>query len=193
MRWFSLGTLLVFALACGGLFVQDMAVQPADKVVLMDVGDVVAIYPSLHVDPTIATFSKRRLTNGAIESIYRYKTPDGQTPTLLVESHVFVARDAHAAIIDYTAMKASLSLGGVGSSTVSREERPDAMAWGDDHRCIALLNAGNERGISCVARKDRAILLVLVAGALDTAPLSHNGGMDTLLGNRLEAIEAYQP
>lgn len=183
---------MVFLLACGGLLTHDLKVQPRDRAILLDVVDVVTQYPSLKVDPALGTYSKRRLTNGGIENTYRYKTPDGQQPTLLVETHVLVAKDASAASLDYSAMKVSLSVGTAASRTVSAEDRPDALAWGDDHQCIAMVAAGNERGISCIARKGQSILLVLVAGALDTRPLSHDHGMDALLAERLPAIEAYQ-
>lgn len=190
MRRLCLGLFVLFSLACGGLLPHGLPVQPSDRAVLPDVTDLAQAYPGLKVDPTLGTYSKRHLGNGGIESIYRYKTPDGQQPVLFFESHVLVARDDQAAGLDYGGMKLALT---AMPTQTARKDRPDALAWGDEHRCVALVNQGQEHGVDCIARKGRRILNLVVAGALDTTSLSHGHGVDALLGNRLRAIEAYQP
>lgn len=165
-------------LACGG---TTEAITDADRAVLVNADDFLEV---ARIDRTKEEWSKERAFDGGVEVSYEYKAP-----AFMVHSSVHRDSDADSAGWTYTGSDVGLGIAGKTSGDVAFVDAPGVLVWGDQQHCLAMMVGVINAGTTCVARKGLSTVVFMVAGRSFIDP----GSVDAFMGDRLAAVEAWDP
>lgn len=173
-----IGIVAVAGLACGG---TTEAITDADRAVLVNADDFLDVAT---IDRTKEVWAKNRAFDGGVEVSYEY-----QAPAFMVHSSIHRDPDASAAGWTYTGSDVGMGIAAKTVNDVVFVDAPGLLAWGDEHHCQAMMVGAVNAGTMCVARKGVRTMVFMVAGRSFVAP----GSVDAFLGDRLPALEAWDP
>jgi hypothetical protein len=176
----GLGSVLL-ALACGGLGPTGHALDASDHAVLVEVGELVAVFPTVVVDPAKQTWSKSH-SFGSWDLEYEYETDDFYLSTL-----VFVEDDPAEASTTMWAL--GLAPGMLDAYDVQFEASADLCSLGEERKCGLLRKDGLPVGNLCTLRQGGAVMMFVLVGGYVEGP----GELDAVLGGPVAALNGYSP
>lgn len=187
----------VLVLACGGLgaliyfvFVHDIEepITAADQKLVVTADRVAAFVPGLLIDPGRGSLHKARHLDGSKDLSYEYESPEGDEQTLYVHHEISVERTEQDARYGYGGLGIGTNIGlRLEGGQLRQVERNDLWRWGDDSRCVVLMNGDNKVGNLFLARKGRRYFSLMIVGVyLQTPQAIHE-----LLDDVLRRLESY--
>lgn len=190
----------VVVLACGGLgtafyffFLHEIEEQvtATDRGVIVTTERLAEFVPNLQHDPGRGKLQKVRHLDGSRELTYEYEAEEGSDKSLYVNHQVGVERTAQDAQYAYGGLGIGTNLGlRLGSSgNVRQVERNDLWRWGDDSKCVLLMNGGNKVGNLFMARKGRRYFTLMIVGVY----FENSDAIQQLLGPMLQRLDSYEP
>jgi hypothetical protein len=191
---------VVVLLACGGLgtaiyflFIHEIEepVTATDRSMIITAERLTEFVPTLQPDPSRGNLRKVRHHDGSRELTYEYETPDGTEKSLYVNHEVNVERSPQDAQYAYGGLgigtNIGLRLGGTGK--VRQVERNDLWRWGDDSKCVLLMNGDDKVGNLFMARKGRRYFSLMIVGVY----FEDRQAIQQLLGPMLQRLDSYEP
>jgi hypothetical protein len=199
--WFVV--LLVCLGTCGGcgvlgtlgyfFFVHDIEepMTEADKAVVLTIKDLLPFAPALNLQQKSETFKRARHLDGSRDFEYEFENADDADDTLYLYSSAGFetsAQDAEGVYMMTTpAVKIGLALTGKEGPTAV--DRNDLFRWGDESKCMLLVQGNVTVGNYFVARKGSKVFSVLVIGVFFDKPET----LRRLLTPVLERFEKHTP
>ncbi|HEY7311564.1 MAG TPA: hypothetical protein VH643_19530 [Gemmataceae bacterium] len=190
----------VVVLACGGLgtafyfvFVHEIEepVTAADRGMVITSGRLAEFIPALQHDPSRGKLRKVRHLDGNRELTYEYEAEEGEDNSLFIQHQIGVERTAQDAQYAYGGLGIGTNIGLriLGSGKVRQVERNDLWRWGDDSKCILLMNGDNKVGNLFMARKGRRYFTLMIVGVY----FENSNAIQQLLGPTLQRLDSYEP
>lgn len=190
----------VLLLACGGLgtaiyvfFIREIEepVTAGDRGLVITAERLAHFVPTLQPDPSRGNVRKVRHLDGSRELTYEYEAAEGDEKPLYVNHEIGVERSAEDARYAYGGLgigtNIGLRLGGTGN--LRQVERNELWRWGDDSRCVVLVNGDARVGNLFMARKGRRYFSLMIVGVY----FEDRQAIQELLGPMLQRLDSYEP
>ncbi len=189
----------VVVLACGGLgtliyvlFIHETEepVTRADRELVVTAEHLKEFLPTLQFDANHGTLRKVRHLDGSRELTYEYDPAEEEHVTLYVSHSVGVERSARDARYSYAGMDIGTKLGLrlQGGGQIRQLDRSDLWRWGDESKCVLLMNGDKKVGNIFTGRKGRRYFTLMIIGIyFEEAQPIHE-----LLDAILQKLDSYE-
>ena len=187
----------MLVLACGGLgaliyfvFVRDIdePVTAADEELVITAERLTDFVAGLQIDPSRGSLHKARHLDGSKDLSYEYESPEGAKQPLYVHHEISVERTEQDARYGYGGLGIGTNIGlRLEGGQLRQVERNNLWRWGDDSKCVVLMNGDNKVGNLFQGRKGRRYFSLMIVGVYLETPQD----IRELLGDVLQRLERY--
>jgi predicted Zn finger-like uncharacterized protein len=184
-------------LSCTGLsaliyfvFIRDIEepLTAADRELPITAERLRAFVPTLHTDPTRGNLRKVRHLDGSRELTYEYESAGDGEESLYVNHEIGVERTEQDARYAYGGLGIGTNLGlRLEGDKLRQVERNELWRWGDDSKCVLLMNGDNKVGNLFMARKGRRYFSLMIVGVYFENPQA----VRELLDRMLQRLDNY--